>query len=127
MPTKTKPIRAILFDLHHTITKTRTGFIGLTREAAEAVEIDISKFTDEQLEEVLQKTDKFIKEFQIYNGVDIHWGEKTEQWLEFNRFFIGNLGIKNISDDQLHRMEVHWKESMASNWESLVEGAKETL
>ena len=123
----TSKIRAILLDLHHTITKTRIGFIGLTREAAEAVEIDISKFTDEQLEEVLQKTDKFIKEFQIENGVDIHWGEKTEQWLEFNRFFIDNLGIKNISDDQLHRMEVHWKESMASNWESLVEGAKETL
>ncbi|MGY5871504.1 MAG: HAD hydrolase-like protein [Candidatus Thorarchaeota archaeon] len=125
--TSPSKIRAILFDLHHTITKTRVNFLGLTREAAEAAEIDFSKVTDEQLGEAVQKADKFLKEFQIKNGVDIHWGEEAEQWLEGNRLLIDNLGFEDISDDQLLRMESHWKITMATNWESIIEGAKDTL
>ena len=119
--------KAILFDLHHTITKTRIGFIGLTREAAEAAGIDVSKFSDDQLGEAIQVADKFLKNYQIENDVDIHWGGEIEHWLEGNRVLIDNLGLENISDEQLLLMEKHWKEIMATTWESLVEGTKETL
>jgi len=43
----TTPIRAILFDLHHTITKTRVDMVTLTREAAESVGIQESRLMDE--------------------------------------------------------------------------------
>lgn len=120
-------IRAILFDLHLTITKPRIGVIGLTRESAEAAGIDLTKVSDERLGEAIQTADEFIKNYQIENDVDIHWGGEPENWLDINRILIEDLGIKNISNEQLLQMETHWKETMATNWESLVEGAKETL
>ena len=120
-------IRAILFDLHHTITKTRVGMLELTREAAGSAGIDFSKFTDERLGKAIQTADKFMKEFQIERGVDIHWGGEAEDWLEVNRVLTSELGLDNVPDESLLQMEKHWKHTMASNWESLVEDAKETL
>lgn len=103
------------------------GFIGLTREAAEAAGIDVTKFSDERLGEAIQVADKFLKTFQIESRVDIHWGGEVEHWLAGNRVLIENLGLEKISDEQLLQMEIHWKKIMATSWESLVEGAKETL
>ncbi|TFH11036.1 MAG: HAD family hydrolase [Candidatus Thorarchaeota archaeon] len=120
-------IRAILFDLHHTITKTRVGMMELTREAAEKAGIDFSKFSDEQLGKAIQNADKFMKEFQIENRVDIHWGGEAEDWSEVNRVLANELDLDNIPDETLLQMEKHWKHIMATNWESLVEDAKETL
>ncbi|MGY5879059.1 MAG: HAD hydrolase-like protein [Candidatus Thorarchaeota archaeon] len=120
-------VRVILFDLHHTITNTRVGFIGLTREAATAAGIDVTKFSDERLGEAIQVADNFLKNFQIENDVDIHWGSEIEDWIDGNRVLIDDLGLENISDEQLQLMEKHWKVTMLTNWESIVEGAKETL
>jgi len=126
--TKTKAIRAILFDLHHTITKTRVDMVTLTREAAESAGFPFENISDERLAKAIGKADSWMKEYQVQNGVDIHWGGEVEHWLETNRVFLDDLGgFDNISDESLLQMEKHWKETMATNWESLVEGAKETL
>ena len=120
-------IRAILFDLHHTITKTRVDMVTLTREAAEIAGIPFEQFSDERLAKAIKKVDSWMKEYQVRNGVDIHWGGEVEHWLEINRVLIDYLELDNIPDETLLQMEKHWKETMATNWESLVEGAKETL
>ncbi|MCK5389347.1 MAG: HAD family hydrolase [Candidatus Thorarchaeota archaeon] len=120
-------IRAILFDLHHTITKTRVDMVTLTREAAESAGIPFEQFSDERLGKAIKKADSWMKEYQVQNGVDIHWGGEVEHWLEINRVLTDNLGLDNIPYKTLLQMEKHWKETMATNWESLVEDAKETL
>lgn len=120
-------IRAILFDLHHTITKTRVDMITLTREAAESAGIPFAQFSDERLAKAIKKADSWMKEYQVQNGVDIHWGGEVEHWLEINRVLTDDLGLDNIPDETLLLMEKHWKETMATNWESLVEDAKETF
>lgn len=120
-------IRAILFDLHHTITKTRVGMLDLTREAAASTGIDFSGFTDAEIKAAIQTADKFMKDFQVENKVDIHWGGEPEQWFAINKVMIESLGIRDVSEEQLIAFESYWKNIMATNWESLVEGAKETL
>ena len=120
-------IRAILFDLHHTITKTRVDMVTLTREAAESAGIPFEQFSNERLAKAIRKADSWMKEYQVQNGVDIHWGGEVEHWLEINRVLTDDLGLDNIPDETLLQMEKHWKETMATNWESLVEDAKETL
>ncbi len=120
-------VRAILFDLHHTITKTRVDMVTLSREAAESAGIPFKQFSDERLTKAIKKTDTWMKDYQVKNGVDIHWGGEVEHWLEINKVLIDDLGLDNIPDDTLLHMEKHWKETMATNWESLVGGAKETL
>ena len=123
----TSKIRAILFDLHHTITKTSMSPIQVHRKAAESAGFDLSKFDDMQIRKALDITVEFLNKFQIENRVGIHWGEKAADWLEANRVFVEALGFNDTSDEQLMEMEKHWKEELNVYWESLVEGAKETL
>ena len=128
MPRERIPkVHAILFDLHHTITETRVNMITLTREAAESAEIPFEQFSDKQLAKAIKNADSWMKDYQVQNGVDIHWGGEVEHWLEINRVLMDDLGLDNIQDASLLKMEKHWKETMATNWESLVEDAKETL
>lgn len=120
-------IRAILFDLHHTITKTRINMLNMTREAATEVGIQIEHVPDQVLAAAINQTDEWIREYQIENGVDIHWGGKPEDWLEINRKLMDYLEISDIADETLLAFEVSWKRIMAQTWESLVEEAKQTL
>jgi phosphoglycolate phosphatase-like HAD superfamily hydrolase len=120
-------VRAIFFDLHHTITKTRIDFPELTREAAEAVSIDLTHISNEQLNEATIKMNMWLTDYQIRHDVDIHWGTEPEHWLEANREFLKNLGLENVNDRTLINFERSWKSITKSNWESLVERARETL
>jgi phosphoglycolate phosphatase-like HAD superfamily hydrolase len=120
-------IRAIFFDLHHTITKTRIGFPELTREAANTASIDLTHISDDQLKEATAKTNRWIADYQIKNDVDIHWGTEPEQWLGANRVFLKNLALEGFSDQTLVDFERAWKSITKSNWESLVEGAFDVL
>jgi phosphoglycolate phosphatase-like HAD superfamily hydrolase len=120
-------IRAIFFDLHHTITKTRIDFPELTREAANAVNIDLTRISDDQLKEATAKTNRWIADYQIENDVDIHWGTEPEQWLDANRVFLKNLGLDDFKDQTLVDFERAWKRITKTNWESLVEGAFNVL
>ncbi|TFG27397.1 HAD family hydrolase [Candidatus Thorarchaeota archaeon] len=120
-------IRAILFDLHHTITKTNRSPIDIHRMAAESAGFDLSKFDDDRLREVLDIVVEFLTKFQVENRVGIHWGKQAEDWLEANRVFIEALGFTDVSDEQLMEMEKQWKKILNTYWESLVEGAKETF
>lgn len=118
---------AILFDLHHTITKTGMDMHALTREAAMQIGIDLSGISKEQLAKAIDKSDKWIKEYQLENNVDIHWGGKPEQWIDANRIVFEDLGFENIEDKTLLDLEIAWKEIMQNRWESLIEDAKKTL
>ena len=120
-------IRGIFFDMHHTLTKTRIGFLGLIREAAQEVGIDLGHVSDEQLSDSQAKMNTWIKNYQIEKDVDIHWGANSEQWVDANREFLRDLGIDNVIDQTLIEFECAWKEITKSNWESLVDDAKEVL
>ncbi len=120
-------IRAILFDMSQTITKTRAGVLDIYREAAQSAGFDTSDISDEQLEKVFGTIVEFLNKFQIENRVSIHWGERAEDWLEVNRIFVEALGFKEVPNTQLVELEKYWKDTLATNWESLAEGARETL
>ncbi len=120
-------IRAILFDLHHTITKTRIGMLDITREAAKTAGIPLDKISDDTLRQAIQKIDERMNEYQIENNVDIHWGGEPEHWLEVNRLLIEYLDITGVDDEMLLNLERAWKHIQATSWESLVDGAKQTL
>ena len=120
-------IRAILFDLHHTITKTRASMMALTRETVKDAGINLEHIPDTVLAEAIKKTDQWARKYQIDNGVDIHWGTRPEDWLEINRLLIDNLEIKDVSDEMLLSFEKNWKTAMATSLESPVEGAEMTL
>jgi phosphoglycolate phosphatase-like HAD superfamily hydrolase len=120
-------IKGVFFDLHHTLTKTRIDFHGLAREAAQVAGIDMSHIEEEQLNDSFSKLNLWIKNYQIEKDVNIHWGTEPEQWVDANREFLRILGIQNVTDHTLVEFERAWKEITKSNWESLVDDAKNVL
>ena len=126
-PVSILKIKGIFFDLHHTLTKTRVDFLGLTREAAQAANIDVSQVTDEKLNDVFTKVSLWINNYQIEKDVSIHWGTEPEQWIEINREFLQQLDIDNLTDRTLIEFECAWKDITKTNWESLIEDAKSVL
>ena len=120
-------VRAILFDLHSTITQHTRGILDVHRETAVSAGFDMSEISDEQLDETREIIEEYLKKYVTENDVDIHWGDDPEDWLDINRVFMESLGFTDVSDNQLREMENYWKEILATDWESLAEGAKETL
>ncbi|MFW9960964.1 MAG: HAD family hydrolase [Candidatus Thorarchaeota archaeon] len=120
-------IRGIFFDLHHTLTKTRVDFSGLTREAAQGTGIDISQVTDEKFKDSFARINLYIKNYQIEKDVSIHWGTEPEHWVDINREFLRYLGFENLADQTLIEFERAWKDITKTNWESLAYDAKNVL
>jgi len=87
----------------------------------------MTKISDEQLKDTQESMEGHLHKYISENNVGIHWGDDPEDWLDLNRIFIESLGFKDVSDKQLREMEGYWKEILATDWESLTEGAKETL
>ncbi|MHA1944259.1 MAG: HAD family hydrolase [Candidatus Thorarchaeota archaeon] len=128
MPRERLPkVRAILFDLSGTLTNHSRGILDVHRETAVSAGFDMSQITEAQLKETHESMDVHFKKYISENDVGIHWGEDPEDWLELNRLFMESLGFTDVSDEQLREMEGYWKETLASNWELMIEGARETL
>lgn len=127
MDNRTSRIRAILFDLHHTLTKTRVDFPELAREASKDVGIDLSHISNSQLAEATARMNIFMADYQIKNNVDIHWGTEPEQWIEPNREFFKSLGLEDYENCILVEFERAWKRATKSGWEMLTDEAYEVL
>ena len=125
-----KPIevKAILFDLHHTISKHSVSPNQILRKSAECVGIDMSGFSNTRLNEVFEKVDEWLREFQIRNSVGIHWGAQAEDWLEADKIFLEGLGYSDIEDEVVLEFERRWKAGMNNHHtEILHDEAKSTL
>ena len=119
-------VRAILFDLHETITEVTDDIMALTRNVSGRAGVDLSEFSDSELSQAVEKMGKWFNAFQIENNVDIHFGNEVEHWTEANRVMYQELGIDELSDELLISIEKEWKKIL-STWESLRPDAQKTL
>lgn len=119
-------VKAVLFDMHQTITEVNEGFIELSRKVAKEAGIDLYDFPDEAIRAAYDKFDEWFKPFQIEQDVDIHFGNEVEHWTQANRIMFESLGFKDLSDDLLISIEKKWKE-LLKTWETLRPDARETL
>lgn len=121
-------VRAILFDLHHTLTKTNYSALDLMRNTAISVGVDLSSFTDEELQVAVDNSEEWMWDHQIQNNVDIHWGDDPIDWIEPVRIVFDELGFPDISDKKIIEMETNWKaEIKTGRWESFTEDSLFTL
>ena len=118
--------KAILFDMHETITEVNEDIMTLTRKVAKTAGIDLTNFTDEELNVALERVIEWFNPYQIENDVDIHFGSEVEHWTSANRVMFEALGFEGLSDEVLVSVEECWKEHLKT-WESLRPDAKTTL
>lgn len=119
-------IKAILLDLHETITEVHEGIPSLTRKVSKLGGIDIGNVSDEQLAFAFDKVIEWINPYQIENDVDRNFGSEVEHWTEANRIMYEALGFEGLSDETLINIEKIWKEHL-STWERLRPDAASTL
>lgn len=110
-------IRAILFDLHHTLTKFREHPFEVVRRVSKDCGVDLSGFSEMELEEAHLKADDWFKRYQIENNVELHYGDSPEHWIDQNRVMYEALGIEGITDDTLLDVERRYKNELLSTEE----------
>jgi phosphoglycolate phosphatase-like HAD superfamily hydrolase len=122
-----KQTRAILFDLHHTITKTRTDIISWCRITSKNAGVDLSKFSDEQIQNAFNASNEFMKSHLEDNQADIHWGNDPDDWREINRIFFDHLKLTDVTSEQIDHFELGWRGTKENAFEFLIDDAKETF
>ncbi len=123
-------IRAIFFDLHHTLTKTQTSPWELYRKIATDNGIDLGRYTIEEIGNAFRKQDEWFRIHQIDKNVDPKWGGQPEHWLEADRLALAELGFLDLKDELVLKIEQAWLEATASrnsDWEFITPEAKKAV
>ena len=110
-------IKAILFDLHHTLTKFNEHPFEIVRRVSKECGIDLSSSSDREIEEAYLKADDWFKRHQIENNVELHYGNSPKHWIDQNRVMYEALGIDRIADDILLEVERCFKNELLNKEE----------
>jgi HAD superfamily hydrolase (TIGR01549 family) len=119
-------IRAILFDLHQTLTIFQEHPVDIVPRISKGCGVDISSFSDKEREEAYLSAEEWFKRYQIECNVGIHYGGLPEHWVEPNRRMYEALGLNQIADDILLKVEEIFKEELLAN-EKFTEDSKQTI
>jgi phosphoglycolate phosphatase-like HAD superfamily hydrolase len=128
MAARVQRAKAVLFDLHNTISYHISNPNETTRSTAKSVGLHIDHCTDEDLHGAITKAEEWHRRYQVRKGVDMHWGDKPEHWTGANRIMFKELGHNDLSDEILVEMERRWKRLVNSpEFEVLADDSKSTL
>ncbi|NHI88156.1 MAG: HAD family hydrolase [Candidatus Thorarchaeota archaeon] len=119
-------VKAILFDMHQTITDMTEGFLSLTRKVAIEAGFDLLRHSDDDLIQAFAEFQEWFDQYQIGQDVNIHFGNEVEHWTEPNRVIFRALGFEDIPVDTLISIEKSWRENLKTQ-EILNETAKSTM
>jgi HAD superfamily hydrolase (TIGR01549 family) len=125
LKTKVDPrIRTILFDLHHTLTEVRESPNVLLKRIAAECDVDLSGFSEEELQIGFTRIMGWFADFQIENDVGPRWGGQVEDWIEADRRMFEALGITDLSYETIFEIEKRWKyETCHTNFETILDDA----
>ena len=120
--------RAILFDLHHTITETREPLLSLLQKVIVSSGINLDNISHAEFESAFLNSNALLAKYQLERDVSIHWGSDPSQWIDCNRLVFESLGINDLSDEVILKFETLWKyETRDSDWEYVPEKHIQTL
>jgi HAD superfamily hydrolase (TIGR01549 family) len=119
-------IQAILFDLHHTLTKFREDPIDVVRRISKDCGIDLSQYSEVEIDKAFLEADEWFKQFQIESNVDPHYGGVPEHWIGPNRMMFETLGLDGIDETILLEIEQCFKGKLLE-MEDFTDAAKHTV
>jgi len=74
--------------------------------------IDTSQFSQETFNLAITRMDAQMDQFQLDHNVGPLWGADPEHWIDFDRRVFESLGIVDISDSTILRIERAWKKEI---------------
>lgn len=121
-------IRAVLFDLNDTLTATRCTVNSILRDICHDNGIDLDGFSDAQLDQAIERSDRAMNDFLIASNAGPHWGANAEDWIPFDRILFEDLGIHGLTDDKILTIERDFKYvTRETDWEYFTKDALECL
>ena len=121
-------VRAVLFDLHHTLTEHSETPYSLVRRICAEHGINLEAFDDDKLERAFITSDKIRKHFEVEQNVDPDYGTQPEQVIETNNIVLKELGYTEISDKVSLEIEIAFRHAIdTTEFETFTEAAIETV
>lgn len=93
-------------------------------------ELGLSKFnhlTDGQIEQLMEPADIWFDRTLIEREVGPHWLPATEDWVEYDRRILLELGVRQNVDSKARECERKWAAVSVEKRSNLLEGCKPAL
>jgi HAD superfamily hydrolase (TIGR01549 family) len=124
---KLENITGIIFDLGGTLYRPVFDMCRLTREFMVSTGLgEDQHLTDERIVAATKAPNDWLTKYMIENNVGMHWQPDNNQWLEYDRILLEQLGIA----DQEHTVleyQKRWDEFHEAATPELMEGCIEGL
>ncbi|MHA2083565.1 MAG: HAD family hydrolase [Candidatus Thorarchaeota archaeon] len=125
-------IKAVIFDLGGTLYVPASQLLDISKRYLK--EIGLPEFThlpDEEITRALEGPDKWLNEYMVSNNVHSRWEPPRDKWVEYDRRFLLDLGVKENVDELASKFQSKWDEflsySNTSRNYTLIDGCKEGL
>ncbi|MHA1636570.1 MAG: HAD family hydrolase [Candidatus Thorarchaeota archaeon] len=121
-------VRAVIFDLHHTLTEHRETPYSLVRRICAKHGISLEEFDDDKLERAFITSDKIRKQIEVEQNVNPHFGTQPEDLIEINNIVLKELGFTGVSDTVSLEIEIAFRHAIdTTDFETFTEAAVETV
>lgn len=121
-------VRALLFDLHHTLTEVKESPYSLIIKIMERNRLDVRDITTDDVAHAFLVADAELKEFQLRTNVSPQWGTHAEEWVPFVKTLLRALELEVPPDEDVLRLEREFKyETCATDWESFTDNARDAI
>lgn len=98
------------------------------RRISKEHELDLSLFSDDELNDAFLKAEEWLQEYQVKENVEPSWGELPEHWVPAVGIAFETLGFKELPDDLLMSIESKWKRvTTSTDFEFFIEESIQAL
>ncbi len=122
-------VKAAIFDLGSTIYQTTRHLGDVHREFLITMGLEkYAELTDPQLEGAQSRgPDVWLDSRMLRNNVDIHWEPTREDWIEYDRRLLEEIGITGNLDELVEKYQQYWDRYLSKSRYILMDRCKETL
>jgi len=122
-------VKAAIFDLGSTLYQTTRHLGDVHREFLASIGLEkYAELTDPQLEGAQSRgPDSWLDGRMLRNNVDIYWEPSREEWIEYDRRLLEEIGVTGSLDELVEEYQERWDSYLSESRYVLLDRCKETL
>lgn len=120
--------KAIIFDMGGTLYDIRRESVVMVRFFLRDLGLSkLNQLSDKQIEKLMEPADAWLDRSLIEREADPHWLPATEDWVEYDRRILLELGVKRDVASKARECERKWAAIPVERRSTLLEGCKPVL
>ncbi len=123
-----RDVKCLIFDMGGTLYRPALDLCGLTREFLSKLEQTSGRiYDDTTILEALEEPNKWLEGYMMSNDVGPYWYPEPEQWLQYDRILLRELGISEDLEGASQIYQSAWDDFLGNLQTQLIEGVVETF